>query len=394
MFQCKDLLNLTTMSEAKIIAGKNGLDKCIRWAYKAENSNFEKWVHGQELLIISAPVTQRRNYNLYATINKAISLDLSCALLLVGDNYVDSIDEEVIKLSNTMNFPLFTLPCTVPLVDFFEELGHAIAYLDDRKNIKDNFLAEFLFGNTLNIESVKKQCSEMNFSPDDLQHVIIVHIMSMKNDDVQNYAKKLSELFLYNRHPALIYSYGDRIIGFIGDISDKRDLLYDIYTEFDIILCCDHKEIQYTFNIGEKCNDLKKLKNSFQRASALNSILMHIEKNNCLVFDEDLGFYQFIVSCEDKKGLIRFSEKVLCSILDYDKKNNTEFTETLWAFFESDRNLQKTADKMFTHKNTIKYRLKRIKEISGRDLDNSYQCLELYNALIIYRVLVLYSEDK
>ena len=71
------------------------MEKGIRWSYKAENLNFEKWVRGRELLIVSAPVTQRKNFDLYQTIKKAIELNMSCALLLVGKNYVTEIDEEV-----------------------------------------------------------------------------------------------------------------------------------------------------------------------------------------------------------------------------------------------------------------------------------------------------------
>lgn len=35
MFQCKDLLSLTTMSQASVIAGSGGMEKGIRWSYKA-----------------------------------------------------------------------------------------------------------------------------------------------------------------------------------------------------------------------------------------------------------------------------------------------------------------------------------------------------------------------
>ena len=134
MFQCKDLLSLTTMSQANVIAGSGGMEKGIRWSYKAENINFEKWVRGNELLIVSAPVTQQ-------TIKKAIELNMSCALLLMGENYVTQIDEKVIGLAENNDFPLFTMPWNVPLLDFFEELGHAISYLDDRKDIEDSLLA-------------------------------------------------------------------------------------------------------------------------------------------------------------------------------------------------------------------------------------------------------------
>ena len=104
MFQCKDLLSLTTMSQASVIAGSGGMEKGIRWSYKAENINFEKWVRGNELLIVSAPVTQRKNFDLYQTIKKAIELNMSCALLLMGENYVTQIDEKVIDLAENNDF--------------------------------------------------------------------------------------------------------------------------------------------------------------------------------------------------------------------------------------------------------------------------------------------------
>ena len=97
MFQCKDLLSLTTMSQADVIAGSGGMEKGIRWSYKAEN----------------------------------------------------------------INFPLFTMPWNVPLLDFFEELGHAISYLDDRKDIEDSLLAEIIFGNCINTSSIEQKCRQM-----------------------------------------------------------------------------------------------------------------------------------------------------------------------------------------------------------------------------------------
>lgn len=82
MFQCKDLLTLPSMAKARIIAGKSGLSNRIRWVYKPENMNFAKWVKGQELLIISTPVIQSKDFDLQAVIKKAKKLDMAGALLL------------------------------------------------------------------------------------------------------------------------------------------------------------------------------------------------------------------------------------------------------------------------------------------------------------------------
>lgn len=387
MFQCKDLLSLTTMAQSQVIAGKGGMDRGIRWAYKAENLNFEKWVHGQELLIISAPVTQRKNYDLYKTIEKAISLKMSCALLLVGENYVTDIDDMVKDLAERNDFPLFTIPWDVPLVDFFEELGHAISYLDDRKDIQDNLLAEIIFGNSVNVHNIERKCEQMGRDISVLEQVFVMHLESLSNDEVRADAEILNDLFGEQEHPAIISCYGDRIIGFMKDCTGERERIAGIFREFDAFLGREHDGIRYTLNIGEKCGSLQELQKSFHETSKVNSILWHIGRHNEVVFHDQMGFYRFLMAYENHEPMQRFVDEILGEILEYDAKNHTQLIETMWTYFGSDCNLQKAADRLFSHKNTVKYRLQRIEQLTGRDFDNKFQSLELFNALIMYYYL-------
>ena len=321
MFQCKDLLSLTTMSQASVIAGSGGMEKGIRWSYKAENINFEKWVRGNELLIVSAPVTQRKNFDLYQTIKKAIELNMSCALLLMGENYVTQIDEKVIDLAENNDFPLFTMPWNVPLLDFFEELGHAISYLDDRKDIEDSLLAEIIFGNCINTSSIEQKCRQMGNDPRMLEQVFVLHLckksseetcndlnQGITNDKIRNFAQTLKEYFAECNYPAII-SY------------------------------------------------------------------------------DEMGFYRMLMSYENTAPMQRFADEVLDPIIQYEKKAHTQLMETMWAYFECDCNLQRTADKLFSHKNTVKYRLQRVEQLTGKSFANRFQSQELYNALMIYYFL-------
>lgn len=225
------------------------MEKGIRWSYKAENINFEKWVRGKELLIVSSPVTQRKNFDLYKTIEKAIELNMSCALLLIGENYVTQIDKKVIDLAENNDFPLFTMPWDVPLLDFFEELGHAISYLDDRKDIEDSLLAEIIFGNCINTSSIEHKCRQMGYDLGVLEQVFVLHLCEqtsketcnrpkhnddepsdeyswknqrITNDQIRSYAQTLKEYFSEYNYPAIVSCYSDRIIGFMRNCADDR----------------------------------------------------------------------------------------------------------------------------------------------------------------------------
>ena len=414
MFQCKDLLSLTTMSQAKVIAGLGGMEKGIRWSYKAENINFEKWVRGKELLIVSSPVTQRKNFDLYKTIEKAIELNMSCALLLIGENYVTQIDKKVIDLAENNDFPLFTMPWDVPLLDFFEELGHAISYLDDRKDIEDSLLAEIIFGNCINTSSIEHKCRQMGYDLGVLEQVFVLHLCEetskesynrpkynddepsdectrknqrITNDQIRSYAQTLKEYFSQCNYPAIVSCYGDRIIGFMRNCADDRKKIIEIFERFDKFLQNDLNEIEYTLNIGETCENISKLQKSFHETSKTNSVLEHINRKNEIVFYDEIGFYRMLMSYENTAPMQRFANEVLNPIIQYEKKAHTQLMETMWAYFECDCNLQRTADKLFSHKNTVKYRLQRVEQLTGKSFTNRYQSQELYNALMIYYFL-------
>lgn len=387
MFQCRDLLSLITMSQAKVIAGTGGMKRVIRWAYKAENINFEKWIHGQELLIVSSPVTQRRNFDLYKIIKKAIESNMSCALLLIGENYVSEIEKKVIQLADENNFPLFTIPWDVPLLDFFEELGHAISYLDDRKDIQDNLLADIIFGNTVNQHNIEVKCERIGCDISTLEQVFVMHINMLSNDEIRSYSSVLNDIFKDKGHPALVSCYGDIIIGFMKECDEKRELIKEIFKEFNEFIEKEHKGIEYTLNIGKKCDTLQNLQKSFHETSRINSILEHINRKKEIVFYDQMGFYRFLMSYENQVPMQKFVNEILGEIIEYDKKNNAQLLDTMWIYFNCDCNMTKAAERIFSHKNTIKYRLKRIEEITGRDFDNSFESLELFNALIIHYYL-------
>jgi len=67
-----------------------------------------------------------------------------------------------------------------------------------------------------------------------------------------------------------------------------------------------------------------------------------------------------IVRRSDDAAKRRFAERTVAALPD-------SLKETLEAFFRCDRNMQATADALYVHKNTVGYRLKKIKEATGLD---------------------------
>ena len=65
------------------------------------------------------------------------------------------------------------------------------------------------------------------------------------------------------------------------------------------------------------------------------------------------------------------------SLVEYDKQNATNMVETLDCYFACNCNVSETAKALFIHRNTLIYRIDKIKSILGRDLKDSEEQLGL-----------------
>ena len=226
MFQCKDLLTLPSMAKARIIAGKSGLSNRIRWVYKPENMNFAKWVKGQELLIISTPVIQSKDFDLQAVIKKAKKLDMAGALLLVGDKYIASIGSTIISYSNLNDFPIFVISGEIPLVDIFEEIGHAIAYNKDSDVLSDDILAGIIFGKDINIEAFSIKFEEAGYDINGNNRMFMINIHSdnkIENFDYDFIMNKLRDSFAQNNGSLILSRYANNIVGCFNCLENADD---------------------------------------------------------------------------------------------------------------------------------------------------------------------------
>jgi len=76
-----------------------------------------------------------------------------------------------------------------------------------------------------------------------------------------------------------------------------------------------------------------------------------------------------------------FQEEALFSLLAYDKTHGAELIKTLEAFFSANCSPKEAAAILHVHRNTVLYRLERIAEITGHDLNDSEIRLRLHLAL-------------
>ncbi|MEX1141230.1 MAG: helix-turn-helix domain-containing protein [Thermoleophilaceae bacterium] len=91
-----------------------------------------------------------------------------------------------------------------------------------------------------------------------------------------------------------------------------------------------------------------------------------------LAFDET-GAYRLLLPAmsEDPSELERFQEETVAPLVEYDAQYETELVRTLETFLAADGSVARTAERLFTHRHTIRYRLDRVRELSGLDVGST-----------------------
>lgn len=110
---------------------------------------------------------------------------------------------------------------------------------------------------------------------------------------------------------------------------------------------------------------------------------------------EETGSYRLLLTAisEDPSELQRFFDETVAPLIAYDDQYETELVRTLETFLDEDANVARTAERLFTHRHTIRYRLERVRELTGLDVGSTEGRERLGLGLKAMRVLGLSPPD-
>jgi hypothetical protein len=108
---------------------------------------------------------------------------------------------------------------------------------------------------------------------------------------------------------------------------------------------------------------------------------------------EDTGAYRLLLPAmsEDPGELESFYQETLAPLAAYDEQYETELVKTVETYLDNDGNVAQTAASLFTHRHTVRYRLERVKELTGHDIGSSEGREKLSLGLKAMRVLGIAS---
>ncbi len=120
--------------------------------------------------------------------------------------------------------------------------------------------------------------------------------------------------------------------------------------------------------VGGRRSRLDEFRHSYREARLALKIQQAVGGREHLTLFDDLGVYQVLASVQDPAALERFVGEWLGTLMDYDATHGAQLVMTLSEYLECGGNYDATATVLSVHRSTLKYRLRRIREVSGYDL--------------------------
>lgn len=94
-----------------------------------------------------------------------------------------------------------------------------------------------------------------------------------------------------------------------------------------------------------------------------------MHKNKCFFQYNNYAIYH-MMDVHSVETLKDFCHPSLLALIEYDKQNNTNYIQSLYTYISKDKNKVATADLLHIHRNTLNYRIAKIREITEFDLDD------------------------
>ena len=150
-------------------------------------------------------------------------------------------------------------------------------------------------------------------------------------------------------------------------------------------------KIEINIAVGNFVENLKKIENSFKEATLALEIKQIFQNSDDIIFYNNIGIERIIY-----KLPISICEIFLAEVLKKKKiKNlNEEILFTINSFFDNNLNISETSRKLFIHRNTLVYRLEKIKNLTGLDLRNFEDAIKFKLALLIQKYLNFIAEKN
>lgn len=158
---------------------------------------------------------------------------------------------------------------------------------------------------------------------------------------------------------------GDLLVAVAADLD--RSVAKDLVASFSAAVNVLHPGLRLTWGVSREHHDVIELPSALNEARTALSAARRLGGQNVFLYEE-LGIVRLLLGNGNDPDLQTFIDEVTGPLVAYDRDNDGALIRTLRVFFESDCSQRVAAERLFVHHKTLRYRLERIRQLTGLDL--------------------------
>lgn len=378
-FTIEDMLLLSKEQyEMELIAGRNGWSNSISWVLMLEDLATINHFTGMELVVTTGLGFDSEEK--WVRLAQKLTTNHASGLIINTGGYLYKIPERLINFCDENDLPLLTVPWEVVIVDMIKDISLRL--------FMQGSADEQITGALINaIEHPENPSLYKNdllpyFDVDgSFQAVLITADGLDEMDTVER--KKLSyrlQIYLENiTHNGSFFYYDGDFVLIMNAVSKKdfEEIINGMVNRTKRRM----PEFPIYVGTGSPVRDVKNLQLSYRRAKA--AVTMAKRHQKALLHFDEMGLFRLLYSINDEDLLSDMTNTPLKPLIEYDEKHNSNYLETLELYLKYNGSIQAVSEALYTHRNTVIYRVANIKKLLNTDLETTEERMKYQVAFYI-----------
>lgn len=357
--------------EIDLVAGKNGLSNLVELFHIVEVNELVDFLQGYEF-IVTTGVALNNNNDLFKIVKSIVAKNASAMVINLGP-YIREVDLNIIEFCNQNAFPLFTVPWHIYIANVLKTVAEEITN-SEKKNLElvSAFKNAICFPSQqeLYIQYLERYEYEIEWN-----YCISTLVFKNKSGEEINFEqlrkirKQIQNNLAFIAPRSIVFRLSsDLIICFANRSEDSI-----VASMNQIVQAIPHdylKGLEIYVGVGRNTKSARCMYKTYNIAHRVSKLQMRLKKSREVLSYKDLGVSKLFLAMDDLEIMKEYYDSVLKPLVDYDISNSTEFVEFLDIYFEEGCHIQQLADRLFLHRNSINYKIKKIEEILNCDLND------------------------
>lgn len=233
-------------------------------------------------------------------------------------------------------------------------------------------------------EELMSRLRSFGIDPQGSLGVVAVSISGEASTTLTPLPEAVLRYFVQQGLPSVVPSSEQDLVAVVGlheEREDLRPLAEELVETLEKSPYVQRKRI--TAGVGQVARGHQDLRRSLLQAREAAKAA-RVWQGQPVVSFTDLGSHRLMLALLDSRTRRDFADSVLGPVVDYDRKHNSELFRTLAAFFRCERKWGDTASAMHVHVNTLRNRIAKLEQLTGRDPAKTENLVDLFIAVQVY----------